>query len=96
MDYDFDLRTKGEKIADTKREKKEAAEKFPIGEMVKQKYVNSVGLVASDPKPYKSLRKTKFLVEVLWMHHDWYEPGTTEYVAVDKVIKFKQKKVVES
>lgn len=95
MDYDFDLRTKGEKIADTKRAKKEAAEKFPIGEMVKQKYVNSVGIVASEPKAYQSLRKTKYSIDVMWMHHEWHGSGVTEIVSVDNIIKFKQKKVVE-
>ena len=91
----FDFRTKGEKIADTKNSKKKVSDKFPIGQLVKQRYVNSVGLISSKVSTQSSTEwGPSFYVDVLWMHHDQYDSGTVVSMFTDRLMIYKEKKVV--
>ena len=83
-------------MLETKRYTKEMEEKFPIGEMVTQKYhPNNVGLVASKPKSvrYKDGEIISY-VDVLWITNYFYGNGETNSMCCDTIKIRKEKKVV--
>jgi hypothetical protein len=86
----------GEKISETKQLIKKLSRKFPIGEMVSEKYQpDNVGLIAG-----KIIAKRQgedyihTVVDVLWITNKWYGDGQVHQYHVNALKVRKEKKVV--
>lgn len=91
-------RVKAAKMAaETKRVLRETSAKFPIGEMVYQKYYpKNIGIVVSHPSSFRTQNK-KYLwvyVEVLWMTNSFYGDGETLRVRCSELMLKKGKKAL--
>ena len=93
--YPFE-RSQGEKMRETKQAVKKLAEKFPIGEMVSQKYYpNNVGVIAGKPKSDRLTSEyVVYYIDVLWIKNSFYGDGQVYGTASTELKVYKPKKVV--
>jgi len=88
--------THGQKISETKQLIKKLSEKFPIGEMVSEKYhPENVGLISGKifAKRY-SEEYIHAIVDVLWITNKWYGDGQVYQYHTNCLKVRKEKKVV--
>ena len=83
------------KASETKKLLREAEEKFPIGELVYEKYhPKNVGVVASRPSSFRSMRGVRVYVDVLWMTNKTYGDGEMVIYSCSRLMVKKTKKVL--
>ena len=84
-----------QKTSETKKLLREAEEKFPIGELVYEKYhPKNVGVVASRPTSFRSMRGVRVYVDVLWMTNKAYGDGEMVLYSCSRLMIKKTKKVL--
>ena len=83
------------KASETKKLLREAEEKFPIGELVYEKYhPKNVGVVAPRPSSFRSMRGVRVYVDVLWMTNKTYGDGEMVLYSCSRLMIKKTKKVL--
>ena len=88
--------THGEKISETKQLIKKLSKKFPIGEMVSEKWQpENVGLIAGKITAKRHGEDyIHTVVDVLWITNKWYGDGQVHQYHVNALKIRKEKKVV--
>jgi hypothetical protein len=87
--------TASKKASETKKLLREAEEKFPIGELVYEKYhPKNIGIVASKPSSFRSMRGVRIYVNVLWMTNKTYGDGEMVLYSCNRLMIKKTKKVL--
>jgi hypothetical protein len=89
-------RSQGDKLRETKEGLKKLAEKFPIGELVTQKYhPDCVGVIAGKPKSDRlSNEYVMYYIDVLWMKNKFFGNGEIHATVCTQLKIYKPKKVV--
>jgi hypothetical protein len=88
--------THGEKISETKQLIKKLSQKFPIGEMVSEKYhPDNVGIIAGKITAKRHAEEyINAVVDVLWITNKWFGDGQVRQYHVNALKIRKEKKVV--
>lgn len=91
-----EMTDQGLRMLESKEYNKRMAKKFPVGEMVSQKYYpNYFGIVVSKPrvKRFRNDNIASYL-DILWVVSGFYGNGEVWPISCDEIIVAKQKKVL--
>jgi len=93
--YD-EMTDQGLRMLESKEHNKRMAQKFPVGEMITQKYYpDFFGIVVSKPRVKRFRNDTvESYVDILWVVNGFYGNGEVYEIGCSEIMIAKQKKVL--